>query len=295
MPGLMIEPDGVCLYVTEKCNSNCIMCPMSLASRKRGLSISADEWKDIVEEMPSEINHITITGGEPFLEYEHLLPVMEQINSKYPQTQILVLTNGRAFSVQELFDRVSPLITEQYCFAIPIHASTPELHDSITQTSGSFRQTIKGLKKLSEVGARIEIRIVGHQKNLSDINNIYHMLANMGVKIEVINLIAMEMMGCAAYNRNALWVDYDQLCRTAERGMQYAMLHGIDVGLYNFPLCMLPEHLWPLAKQSITPSKIRFYDGCHECREYNACGGLFYSTYALNLCHIKPIKGGKKE
>ena len=291
MPGILMESDGVTLFVTEKCNSNCIMCPMSLASRKRGLSISRDEWPDIVAQIPSDVMHITITGGEPFLEYTYLLPVMDQINKRFPFAEVLVLTNGRALSVQKLFDQVSPLITDQYCFAIPIHASNSELHDRITQTPGSFRQAIKGIRNLSAIGARIEVRIVGHQQNQVDLNNAFRMLVDTGTKIQVINLIAMEMMGCAAANRDALWVDYDKLAGSAEEGIRYAMLHGVDVGLYNFPLCALPNHLWPLARLSITPSKIRFYDECKDCREYHACGGLFFSTYELNLCHVKPIWG----
>lgn len=291
MPGLMIESDDVCLFVTEKCNSNCIMCPMSLDSRKRGLSIQQEEWFGIIDNLPEKPTHITVTGGEPFLEYKNLLPVLNQINTKYPYAEVLILSNGRAFSIPSLFDELKPLITEQYCFAIPFHASTPALHDNITQTTGSFFQTINGLKNISKTEARIEVRVVGHQRNLEDLNNIFNMLVNTGIRIDVINLLAMEMMGCAAYNRDSLWVDYLTLCESAEQGIRYALLHGIDVGLYNFPLCKVPRHMWPLAKHSITPSKVRYYDECQECKEYNACGGLFFSTFELNLCQVNPITG----
>ena len=287
----MIDTDDVCLFVTEKCNSNCVMCPMSLASRKRGLTIPQEDWSALVDSMPENPAHITITGGEPFLEYRNLLPVMDQINRRFPHTEVLVLTNGRAFSIRDLFDELHPLITEQYCFAVPIHASNADLHDCITQSPGSFHQSIKGLKKLSETEARIEVRIVGHQHNLADLNSTFRMLVCSGIRIDVINLLAMEMMGCAAYNRNSLWVDYRTLCKSAEPGIRYALLNGIDVGLYNFPLCTIPKQMWPLAKQSITPSKVRYYEECQECREYNACGGLFYSTFELNLCKVSPMAG----
>lgn len=294
VPGVIIDTDDVCLFVTEKCNSNCIMCPMSLDSRKRGLSIPQEEWAGLVDRIPDNPSHITITGGEPFLEYRNLLPMMEQINKRFPHTDVLVLSNGRAFSIPELFEELHPLITERYCFAVPIHASNAELHDSISQTQGSFRQSLKGLKNLSQTEAGIEIRIVGHQLNLMDLNHIFHMLVNSGLRINVINLLAMEMMGCAAHNRDSLWVDYPVLCRAAEQGIKYALLHGIDVGLYNFPLCTIPKQMWPLAKQSITPSKVRFYEECRNCREYYACGGMFYSTFALNLCKVRPITGSEK-
>lgn len=294
MPGLIINTDDVCLFVTEKCNSNCVMCPMSLDSRKRGVTLSQADWVRIVEQIPDNPAHITITGGEPFLEYQNILLVMEQINKRFPHTEVLILSNGRAFSIPELFEELHPLITEQYCFAIPIHASNAELHDSISSTSGSFRQSFKGLKNLARTEARIEIRIVGHQLNLADLNRTFYMLVDSGIRINVINLLAMEMMGCAARNRDFLWVDYSVLCKAAVQGVKYAILHGIDVGLYNFPLCTIPKQMWPLAKQSITPSKVRFYDECQHCREYSACGGLFYSTFLLKLCKVNPIIGCEK-
>lgn len=294
MPGLMIDTDDVCLFVTEKCNSNCIMCPMSLDSRKRGLSLSQEEWDGLVDQIPDNPSHITITGGEPFLEYNNLLPVMEHINKRFPYTEVLILSNGRAFSISDVFDKLHPLITEKYCFAVPIHASNAELHDRITRSPGSFHQSIKGLKNLAKTEARIEIRVVGHQLNLEDLTRTFHMLVASEFRINVINLLAMEMMGCAARDRDSLWVDYLSLCQAAEQGIKYALIHGIDVGLYNFPLCTIPKSMWPLAKPSITPSKVRFYEECEQCREYYACGGLFYSTFELNLCKVNPIIGSDK-
>ena len=52
-----------------------------------------------------------------------------------------------------------------------------------------------------------------------------------GAKIQVINLIAMEMMGCAAANRNSLWVDYDKLVGAAEEtGHPLRIRRGYDRG-----------------------------------------------------------------
>ena len=289
MAGLIIEDDDVCLFVTEKCNSNCIMCPMSMNSRKRGLSIEQNDWPDIVKSIPEETPHITITGGEPFLEYARLIPAMQEINKRFPNADILILSNGRALSIHSLFDQLQPVITGMYCFAIPIHASNSDLHDRITNTPGSFAQSMKALRRLSETSAKIEIRIVGHRLNLSNISNTFRMLVQSDIRIDVINLIAMEMMGCAAANRDRLWVDYVDLCHFAEEGIKYAMLHGVDVGLYNFPLCSVPKGMWPLVKQSITPGKARFYKECSECKEYYACGGLFFSTFELGLCNVTPF------
>lgn len=292
MPGLIIDKDDICFYVTEKCNSNCIMCPMSLDSRKLGREMCAEQWDHFEEYIPGRVSHITITGGEPFLYYEKLIPVLDKVNRLYPDAEVLILTNGRALSIPKIMEAVRPLITRQYCFAIPIHGSEECIHDYITQAPGSFRQSLTALYQLSSTMARTEVRIVGHQLNIDTISDIYSMLCSMNIRIDIINLIAMEMTGCAARNRDKLWVDYDLLCHAAEKGINYAMVHGINVGLYNFPLCQVPERLWPLVKLSITPYKVRYMDQCEACLYRDACGGMFYSTCLLKLCKVKPFKKG---
>lgn len=293
MPGLIIDKDDVCFYITEKCNSNCVMCPMSLDSRKRGEQMSAEEWDHFEDIIPADTAHITITGGEPFLLHGRLLPALEKINALYPNADVLILTNGRALALPEIMDKLEPLITDRYCFAVPVHGPEAGLHDRITNSPGSFHQSITALRNLGRTNARTEVRIVGHQLNLEKINDTFRMLCGLGARIDVINLIAMEMTGCAARNREKLWVDYNVLCETAEEGIRYAILHGIDIGLYNFPLCQVPERLWPLVKLSITPSKIRYPEECEGCAQRDACGGMFYSTCLLGLCAVKPF--GKEE
>lgn len=293
MPGILVDEDDVCFYITEKCNSNCIMCPMSLDSRKRGESMDDILWEQFEEHMPCEVPHITITGGEPFLFYHKLIPALEKLNRIYPETEILILTNGRVLSIPEIMDCLKPYITRHYRFAIPIHGPNKYIHDAITASSGSFLQTISALHSLCETEATIEVRIVGHQLNLQHINATYHMLSNLDARIDVINLVAMEMTGCAARNRQQLWVDYLDLCEKSEEGIRDCILHGIDAGLYNFPLCQVPQRMWSLVKHSITPSKVRFAPECENCSQKDACGGLFYSTYELGLCKIKPFKEDK--
>ena len=292
MPGIIIEPDDVCLSVTEACNSNCIMCPMSSDSRRRGTTMPVADWQNLPGIIPKDTKHITITGGEPFLEHKQLLTALDQINRCFPNADVLILTNGRILSIPELFQEFKPLLTERYCIAIPIHGSEATLHDKITQSKGSFDQSMKAIRMLSSTPVTIEVRIVGHRNNLANLSETFKMLVHSGARIDVINLIAMEMTGCAARNRNQLWVDYRTICDESKEGILYAILHGINIGLYNFPLCTVPEPMWSLVKDSITPSKVRFYDACQTCREYQACGGLFYSTYELGLCHVMPFAKG---
>ena len=286
---VIISEDDLVFFMTEKCNSNCIMCPMSLDSRKRGNAFSDEEWNTALSELPEDIPHITITGGEPFLEYNRLLSLIEFIKTRYPNIPILILTNGRALAIPTIWNKLSKLIGPSMRFAIPIHGPNSTLHDAISQSEGSFLQSIRGLHNLSQTEAEIEIRIVASKLNEDHLSDTCFMLAKSGLHINRVNLVAMEMHGCAAANRNLVWEDYRILYNAAAKGLQNLILSGIDVGLYNFPLCSIPRNAWGLARDSISAEKIRYPEECDVCTMKDACGGLFSSTMSLKLFIPKPI------
>lgn len=285
-----IVDDCSLLMITEACNSNCIMCPMSEDSRKRGRTLSKCELTEKLENLDESVYHLDITGGEPFLQWELVLQAMQMINERHQNVQVLILTNGRALSIPFLQEKIRPLLTRNYRFAIPIHADKPEIHDAITQTKGSFFETISALQFLSTTNASIEIRIVCHQINKDHIKNTSIFLCQNGLRIAVVNFIAMEMNGTAARNRNKLWINYRDIFKYVEPGIQQLVKYGIDVGLYDFPLCSVPSKYWSIAKKSITDWKVRYAPECEECMEKEACGGLFRSTFLLDLYAVKPIK-----
>ena len=55
------------ILVTNRCNSNCIMCPTSEVIRRGNEAYHAEELIEIIRHIPDDAPHITITGVEPFL------------------------------------------------------------------------------------------------------------------------------------------------------------------------------------------------------------------------------------
>ncbi len=276
--------------VTEACNSNCVMCPMSSDQRRRGLSLSREEAQGLLDQIDEHTEHIDITGGEPFLQAELVLDILRQLNERWPQIPVQVLTNGRALCIPRIQCALYPLLTPRLRFAIPVHAGSAALHDAITQSPGSFEQTLRGLEFLSASPVQIEIRIVGHRKNVEHLDELCDMLLRSGLRINVVNFIAMEMNGSAAHNRDGLWVDYRTFFDAAKPLIHRFVHAGIDVGLYDFPLCAVDRAYWPITKKSITAWKVRYPGVCDMCNEKSACGGLFRSTCLLGLFPASPIR-----
>jgi len=294
---ILLEERELVFFITEACNSHCIMCPMSEDSRKRAKKgLSWETWRQFQSDVALgninllAIENICITGGEPLLQWELVADILKYINENMPWVPTLILTNARAFSlrfIQQHFIRL--FNTPHIRVAIPIHSSNPNLHDKIAMVKGAFRETSIGLNFLSTTKAEIEIRVVEHKINQNDLSHTLASLKDFGWRITCVNIIAMEMHGYAARNRNMLWIDYDLLYQASATGIMKLINSGIDVGLYNFPLCMLPRTAWGIAKNSISEYKICYNENCSVCTVKESCGGLFKSTYLLGLCHTKPI------
>ena len=266
------------------------MCPMSSDQRRRGLSLSREEAQGLLDQIDEHTEHIDITGGEPFLQAELVLDILRQLNERWPQIPVQVLTNGRALCIPRIQRMLYPLLTPRLRFAIPVHAGSAALHDAITQSPGSFEQTLRGLEFLLSSPVQIEIRIVGHRKNVEHLDELCDMLLRSGLRINVVNFIAMEMNGSAAHNRDGLWVDYRTFFDAAKPLIHRFVHAGIDVGLYDFPLCAVDRAYWPITKKSITAWKVRYPGVCDMCNEKSACGGLFRSTCLLGLFPVSPIR-----
>lgn len=66
---LSVNSKEIDLFVTNKCNSNCIMCPLAESVRRKN-NLSYLPWNlKFVELLPNDISYINITGGEPTLVY----------------------------------------------------------------------------------------------------------------------------------------------------------------------------------------------------------------------------------
>jgi len=276
-------------FVTGKCNSNCIMCPSADYSRKNGNVADIPKLIDIAKHIPSNAVHLTITGGEPFVAGEELFTFIEYLKEKFVKTEFLFLTNGRIFAVDSFVKSFSKNIPDNSILGIPVHGSCREIHDAITQTKGSFDQTISGIKKLLEEKIRVELRIVVSAINKDDISNIARLIVNEIPKVSYISIMAMEMTGSAFVNRDKVWIPYSEAFLAVREAVNILLNYGIDVKLYNFPLCSVKKEYWTLCEKSISPDKVRYSRKCRECTEKYSCGGVFNGTMVLAEEGLKPI------
>lgn len=280
------------ILVTESCNSNCIMCPSPEFSRRNGMVYSLDQLLKIAAHIPSDAKHLTITGGEPFMMRKSIFELFRYLKDKFNRTSFLLLTNGRIFSIPEYSKKLQETLPENALIGIPVHGPNEKIHDFITQTPGSFRQTMAGIHNLLIEDLSVEIRIVVSRLNMDHLEDIADLILEKLPGISCVKMIGLEMTGNAAVNSEKVWIPYRLAFEKAKPAIIKLIQGGVDTALYNFPLCSVDPGFWSICLESITDYKVRYPDKCSECVVKDSCGGIFGGTLRFAKDEVKPIEGG---
>lgn len=285
-----IADSDATIFMTGNCNSNCIMCPASDYERKENYGDRRDIIREYISMLPPDLKNYVVTGGEPTMNPGLFLDVMQELAVRFPKAEALLLSNGRSMSVcsfvEKMLEHCPPFLT----VAIPLHASTAELHDRITNAKGSFEQTMKGIHNLLNKGVSVEIRIVVSKLNRDSITELCSFITNTCSRVLRVNFIGLEVRGNCYTNRDITYISPRQSFQSAKNGIKLLIASGIDVGLYNYPLCCVDEGYRFLCKRSISPEKVRYAPDCEECTVRSYCGGLFISTLKTMHPEVYPIR-----
>ena len=283
------KSDDNYFFVTGGCNSNCIMCPSPDVSRKNVSPTNVEDLISLAKHIPSDTSHLTITGGEPFLIGEAIFPFIRFLKERFNRTEFLFLTNGRVFALDKYLHLFLDSVPTNSIVAIPIHGSCEQIHDAVTRSDGSFKQTKHGIKQLIRHGVHVELRLVANKLNIKDFENIADLIIRDFHGIDYVSVIAMEMTGNARINQEKVWVPYKETFSAIAGAIRKMVEGGIDVKLYNFPLCTVKKPFWTLCEKSISPNKVHYAAVCETCKYKPACGGVFAGTYLLEKEELEAI------
>ena len=281
------EDTSALIYVTNQCNSNCIMCPDSVKLRTRPNEVTMENLLEQIGEINPEAEHVDITGGEPTLLKEQLPELIEAVFRQAPDAEVLMLSNGRSFAVGGYTERFSAFAHRRLKIEIPIHGDCAELHDRIAGCPESFVQTRAGIHHLLEAGVEVGIRIVVSRLNYGRLNELIRFISREFPEIKYVNLMGMEVLGNAWKNREQVWIEFDEVKDSLQQAVEQCFACGIIPSLYNYPLCLFDRKYWYCYRNSISDYKIRYFEECEKCTEKSRCGGFFASTYRYTRYKVR--------
>lgn len=277
------------LFLTNKCNSNCLFCPDSDELRKNTTEYTEDNI-ELIKLLPKNIKHIGITGGEPTILKDDFFRILEECKINLPNTDYTVISNGRMFFYKDFCEKYKKVHPLHIKTAIALHSYNEVDHDKITRVKGSFKQTFLGIKNLLFLKERIELRIVLNKLNYKDLDKIAILIKENFKEVEEVNILSLELLGNAGQNYKEFWIEKDEINLSLEKAIPIFIKNKIKVNLYNFPLCLLKSKFWNITKKSITDYKSKYGENCQECVVFDKCDGFFSSTFNVVKPNIIPIK-----
>ncbi|WP_458316421.1 His-Xaa-Ser system radical SAM maturase HxsC [Mycolicibacterium brisbanense] len=259
--------------VTERCNNYCLMC--SQPPRKVDDGWLIDEIAQSLSLVDPATSALTFTGGEPLTEWRRFVGLLELTRDLLPDTAIHVLTNGRAFSSPEVANAWAAVDHPKLSAGIPIYAAVDHIHDYVVQAKGAFDETVLGVLHLKNRGQQVEIRVVLHAVTAPRLRETCSWIARNLPFVDHVALMGMENTGFAVANDETLWIDPLDYQEQLKAGVDILSAAGVNVSVYNLPLCVLDPSVRRFAVRSISDWKNAYLPECDGCSARSACAGFF--------------------
>jgi len=266
------------IFTGSSCNNRCLYC-------HEKNKISSPECADLVSSLSRDRDgdSLEFHGGEPTIRKDFFSMVDAARNQGYKR--IKVVTNARTLA--DVPTAIKTVEAGCYFFEIKVHHHRPDIHDYVTQTPGSLKETVQGLVNLRRINtlhqapfsAFISLRISLSSKNHEDSGAI--IAAFIPYKIDRFILAfddsALELSKALPHIKNAI---------------DLSVLNRVWITTQNIPLCTLPGYEHHVSEAYHSPDgNFKKAATCRECHLDACCPGLktaYADTYGFN--ELKPFR-----
>lgn len=264
-----------CIYVTNTCNFKCIMCPQPPCADNP--SQHADNIR-LLRLLNGNIEMIGITGGEPTLFPDRLNDYFSIINDKFPNARVEILTNGSPLADFDIAKTLALAAPFNLCWCVSLHGDTATLAESIMHCRNGWDKAVQGIINLAKLRQQIEIRIVLTKKNVPYVEDIAMFIYRNFPFVSHIAFMGQEIIGEALRNYSDIWIEPIEFVASLNSAVLNLHALGMNVSIYNIPLCILPESCWRFARRSISDWKQRYVPCCEKCQRQDTCCGFFTTS-----------------
>lgn len=268
--------NGNALFLTERCNHRCIMCPQPPINSE--LDKTPFNLK-LVRLIGASIKEIGITGGEPTIIGDKLFEIIQQVKKYMPHTSVSILSNGVRFADQEYVKKLALCDLKDLQIDIPIFSDIAEEHNHIVGAP-TFYKTIQGIYNLALFHQKIGLRIVVHKKTYKRLPQLAEYIYRNFPFVQQVAFLQMETIGIPPDKISELWIDphdYNEQLLEAIRILRH---RNVRAYIYNAQLCVLPYEIRKYAVKSISDWKDSYLKECDGCTLREACGGVFATNHS---------------
>lgn len=198
------------LELTYKCNLICAFCYCAWHDHPEafGDEISTNEWENICDRcIRAGVSSFTITGGEPVL-YDGAERIVRRLVSNRCVNECELYTNLRVVP-DWIMD-----VNDACRFRITTSLQGIYNRASVIGDSWSFDAWRKNCRRLIDSGVRIGVAITVTKQNLNDLEQMIHLVDDLGIPRTWVNTMVIEGRGI---RHPELWLTADSIYMVYER------------------------------------------------------------------------------
>jgi len=268
------------ILLKGKCNNDCVFCNVSKDKKILAFQIK----KKINSFDPKSEEKIVFTGAEPTIRKDifDLLKCAKKSKARIIQLN----TNGRMLSDKKFAQEIVKAGANY--FKISLYGHSPQLHDEITQTKDSFKQTIKGIRNLIKLGQKdnIVLSVVLNRLNYKNLPDILELIKRFKIKKIQLNV--------AKTTRNDLLVPLDVLADYISKA-RYQFFFDFLIKVKSIPYCLIPEPESLFLKSKRSKDYI-YTAECKMCKYNKICSGVLRKYVGVtDISKIKAFPDLPKE
>ncbi len=186
----------------------------------------------------ANVNHVTFTGGEPFLAERFAeLVLFTRLKNK----SVAIITNGNKANeadYKQILDLGVGL------FEVPIHSPDSKAHDYMTNTAGSWEKSLNSLQTLVNLGANVVAVIVITKANYHQVKETLLFIKDQGINRIMLN--RFNIGGAGILEKENLWLSHDELKATYRIASETGRKHKLNLSSnVCTPVCVLNPAEYP--------------------------------------------------
>ena len=171
-------PKNAIIAVTLNCNSRCIMC--NIWKNRITNELSPEEFRRI----PSSLEDLNITGGEPFLRRD-LVEIIANMKAAAPRARLVMISNG--FMPHRAAEDLPKIrsIDPKFAFRVSIDG-IGAAHDAIRRIPGGFEKICKTIQIARDSGIRdLGVSFTVIDQNVDEIPKVREFCRMQGVEFSI--------------------------------------------------------------------------------------------------------------
>lgn len=171
----MTYPIDVVIATTYRCQARCRMCSIWQIKEHHDVPPS------VYEKLPTSLNDVNISGGEPFLRKD-IAEIVEVVHRRVPRARMVVSTN--AFLGKSIIPRALELreVNPDIGFGISVDG-IGEMHDFVRGIEGGYEKIVSVVKGLKSEGVdNLRIAYTLTTENAEHMIKVYELAKELGVQ-----------------------------------------------------------------------------------------------------------------